>query len=103
MWVRLADVFTALADPTRRQLIDWLAEEGSGTATSFAGRLPISRQAIARHLGELESAGLVESARSGKENRYRLRPEALTEAADWLETRSRSWDRTLERLKTHLE
>ncbi|MCH8970937.1 MAG: helix-turn-helix transcriptional regulator [Acidobacteria bacterium] len=98
-----SDVFSALADATRRQLVDWLAEEGSGTATRFAERLPISRQAVARHLQELEKAGVVDSSRSGRENRYVLRPEPLTRAAGWLEARAGAWDRTLVRLRDHLE
>lgn len=102
-WDRLADVFAALADPTRRQLVDWLVEEGSGTATEFAGRLPISRQAVARHLRELEGAGVVESARSGRETLFNLRGEALVDAAEWLEARAAAWDRTLDRLKRHVE
>ncbi|MFV1961787.1 MAG: ArsR/SmtB family transcription factor [Acidimicrobiia bacterium] len=98
-----ADVFSALADPTRRQLVDWLAEEGNGTATRFAERLPMSRQAVARHLQELEKAGLVDSSRSGRETRFVLRPEPLTAAVGWLEARTGAWDRTLARLKDHLE
>ena len=97
------DVFSALSDPTRRQLVDWLAEEGRGTATAFAGRLPISRQAVARHLGELETAGVVESMRSGRETVFSLRGDSLTEAAGWLEARAVAWDQTLDRLKKHLE
>jgi DNA-binding transcriptional ArsR family regulator len=96
-------VFAALADPTRRQLVDWLAVEDEGTATGFAARLPISRQAVTRHLGELERAGLVRSDRVGRETRYSLNPESLTEAADWLAARARKWDRALGRLQRHVE
>lgn len=98
-----SDVFSALGDPTRRQLIDWLAEEGSGTATGFAQRLSISRQAVARHFHELENAGIVESFRSGRETRFTLQTEPLSAAAIWLEQRSRAWDKTLKRLEQHLE
>ncbi|MEE8406678.1 MAG: metalloregulator ArsR/SmtB family transcription factor [Acidimicrobiia bacterium] len=97
-----SDVFSALGDPTRRQLVDWLAEEGSGTATRFAERLPISRQAVARHLQELEKAGVVDSTRFGRETRFVLRPEPLTRAAGWLDARAAAWDRTLARLEEHL-
>ncbi len=97
------DVFAALSDPTRRRLVDWLSEEGSGTATGFAARLTISRQAVSRHLNELEQAGLVRSERVGRETRYSLEPEPLSEAAGWLTKRSDAWDRTLGRLKEHVE
>lgn len=97
------DVFSALADPTRRKLVDWLAEEGSGTATGFADRLPMSRQAVARHLQELQRAHIVESSRSGRETRFTLRPGALTEAASWLDDRAAAWDRTLARLSAFVE
>lgn len=99
----MGDVFAALADPTRRQLIDWLAEEGRGTATGFAARLTISRQAVARHLQELENAGIAESVRSGRETHFSLRGDALVDAAGWLEARAAVWDRTLGRLKRHVE
>jgi predicted ArsR family transcriptional regulator len=84
-------------------LVDWLAEEGSGTATRFAERLPISRQAVARHLQELEKAGMVDSFRSGRETKFTLQTEALARAASWLDQRSRAWDRALKRLEQHLE
>lgn len=96
-------VFAALSDPTRRQIVEWLAAEDSGTATGFAARLPISRQAVARHLQELQRAGIVISERTGRETRYSLNATALTEAADWLAARVRMWDRTLGRLRRHVE
>lgn len=97
------EVFGALADPTRQAILEWLSVEGSGTATEYARRLPISRQAVSRHLVELESAGLVSSSKIGRENRYRLENEALDEAAKWLTQRANLWDDALERLRTHLE
>ena len=96
-------VFAALADPTRRQLIDWLTTEESGTATGFAERLPMSRQAVARHLRELEDAGIVESTRSGRETRYSLVTAPLDDAATWLAARARTWDRSLGRLREQIE
>lgn len=95
-------MFAALSDPTRQQLIDWLASEESGTATEFAERLPISRQAVARHLSELEAAGLVGGARLGKEYRYSLDPSPLVDAMQWLAARATRWDDTLEALVQHL-
>jgi DNA-binding transcriptional ArsR family regulator len=96
-------VFAALADPTRRQLVEWLSTESSGTATRFAERLPISRQAVARHLAELAAAGLVASHKAGRETRYSLNTEALQGAIDWLNDRARLWDEALDRLQKHLE
>ena len=96
-------VFAALADPTRAQIIDWLDEGGSGTATEFAARLPISRQAVSRHLKELEEAGLIAGSKQGREMRYELRPRPLRESAEWLEQRAMRWERTLQRLADHLE
>jgi DNA-binding transcriptional ArsR family regulator len=101
--VEHSGVFAALSDPTRRLLVEWLSAEESGTATGFAARLPISRQAVARHLQELEHAGLVRSERVGRETRFSLETEPLTEAAGWLEQRTEVWDSTLGRLKRHLE
>jgi DNA-binding transcriptional ArsR family regulator len=97
------EVFGALADPTRQTLLEWLSSEGSGTATEYARRLPISRQAVSRHFVELESAGLVSSSRVGRETRYRLEKEPLDEAAEWLTQRARLWNDALERLRSHLE
>lgn len=97
------EVFAALSDPTRRRLVEWLSNEESGTATGFADRLPMSRQAVARHLQELERAGLVGSERVGRETRFSLNTEPLTQAAAWLERRSQAWDETLGRLKRHVE
>ncbi len=99
----MADVFAALGDPTRRQIVDWLAAEGSGTATVFAERLPISRQAVSKHLKELEDAGVVESTRLGRETRFSLVSHSLEDAAGWLESRAKAWDATLDRLTRHIE
>ena len=96
-------VFAALGDRTRVQIIAWLDEGGAGTATEFAARLPISHQAVSRHLKELEDAGLIAGTKHGREVRYELRPRRLEEAATWLERRARSWEETLQRLAAHLE
>ena len=65
-------VLAALADPTRRQLLDVLGERGAATATALAGRLPVSRQAVVKHLGVLERAGLVVPRRAGREVYYEV-------------------------------
>jgi DNA-binding transcriptional ArsR family regulator len=97
------NVFAALADPTRRQLIEWLSDEGSGTATTFANRLPITRQAVTKHLRELEAVGIVTASKKGRETRYALEAQALEGAAAWLADRAAAWDTTLARLKNLVE
>ena len=74
------NIFGALSDPTRQQLIDWMVAGETGTATEFAAGLPISRQAVARHLSELAKACLAKGVRRGKEVRYSLDPGSLPDA-----------------------
>ncbi|HEX7084679.1 MAG TPA: metalloregulator ArsR/SmtB family transcription factor [Gaiellaceae bacterium] len=87
----LGQVFGALADPSRRHVLGFIAERGTATATELTGELPITRQAVAKHLATLAGAGLVESERQGRETRYRL-----TEAGE-------EWDDRLDALRRHLE
>jgi DNA-binding transcriptional ArsR family regulator len=94
----LGALFAALADPTRRQVVRSLAGAEPVTASRLAGELPMTRQAIAKHLGALERAGLVEPHREGRETRYRLTPEPLDDAIKWMEEVGVRWDRSLERL-----
>src|SRR5205085_7600216 len=82
---RVGPVFSALADPSRRFVVETLAARGSATATELAGELPVTRQAVAKHLAALGEAGLVSSSRSGRETRYRLTPEPLADALGWME------------------
>jgi DNA-binding transcriptional ArsR family regulator len=96
-------VFGALADPHRRYVLEALAVRGSVTATELAGELPVTRQAVAKHLGQLRSAGLVSAARSGRETRYRLTPAPLGGALDWLERVGTEWDGRLAALRAHLD
>lgn len=70
-------VLAALSDPRRRQLLDLLSEQGEATATTLAGRLPISRQAVVKHLVVLDAAGLVSASRLGREVRYAVRTAAV--------------------------
>jgi DNA-binding transcriptional ArsR family regulator len=84
-------VFGALADPSRRQVIGYLAKSGTATATELTGELPMTRQAVSKHLTTLAGAGLVESERQGRETRYRL-----TQLGN-------EWDDRLDSLRKHLE
>jgi DNA-binding transcriptional ArsR family regulator len=95
-------VFGALADPTRRHLIEALAAEPGATATALASSLPISRQAVAKHLGLLDRAGLVSRRRSGREARFELEPERLAEAAAWIGAVGAEWDGRLGGLREAL-
>jgi len=96
-------VFDALGDATRRQLFSAVASAGPVTATELAGDLPVTRQAVSKHLGVLAAAGLVTARRSGRENRYEAVPEALDDARTWLDEVGRSWDARLRALRRHLE
>ncbi len=94
----LGALFAALADPTRRQVIRSLSGAEPVTASGLAAELPITRLAIAKHLGALERAGLVEPRREGRETRYRLTPEPLDEAIAWMADVGARWDRSLAKL-----
>lgn len=94
-------VFAALGDPTRRRLVEALASS-SATATGLARGLPISRQAVAKHLSMLQSARLVEAERQGRETRYTLRPEPLREVAGWADAVGAEWTDRLRRLERAL-
>src|SRR4051794_41251724 len=95
-------VFVALADPSRRAILATLAADGPATATDLAGRLPITRQAIAKHLTFLAEAGLV-LAEPGERRRvrFRLRSAPMQVAQQFLAALARDWDRPLEALTTH--
>jgi DNA-binding transcriptional ArsR family regulator len=95
-------VFVALADPTRRLLLEQLCQEGSGTATSFAARLPITRQAVTKHLTILAEAGLVTVQEVGRERRYLPHPEALQFVTTWIATIEARWDQRLAALRSYL-
>jgi ArsR family transcriptional regulator, cadmium/lead-responsive transcriptional repressor len=92
-------VFAALADTTRRSILDAVAQQGPVTATVLAGQLPISRQAVAKHLALLRDAGLVVDQKVGRETRFVARVEPLAEIATWAEATGRLWEHRLERLR----
>jgi DNA-binding transcriptional ArsR family regulator len=97
-------VFVALADPTRRAILAALAAAGPATATDLAGRLPITRQATAKHLALLAEAGLV-TAEPGERRRvrYRLRSAPMQVAQQFLAALARDWDGPLGALTDHLD
>jgi DNA-binding transcriptional ArsR family regulator len=97
-------VFTALADPRRRAILGALAAGGPATATDLAARLPITRQAIAKHLALLAEAGLV-MAEPGERRRvrYRLRSAPMQVAQQFLAALARDWDGPLAALRDHLD
>ncbi|WP_217915545.1 ArsR/SmtB family transcription factor [Miltoncostaea marina] len=100
----LGPVLAALADPTRRRMIDALLREGVTSVPRLAGELPITRQAVAKHLATLHDAGLVDRlAGPGREVRYRLRPGALDPALGWMRATASAWDARLARLKGAVE
>ena len=96
-------IFTALADPTRRDLLVNLAENSPRTATQLAEGYDISRQGILKHLNILEEAGLVAVYQKGREKRYTLTPEPLGDIDEWIKKLSAKWDQRLLRLKAMLE
>ena len=97
-------VFVALADPTRRVILAALASDGPATATDLATRLPITRQAVAKHLGLLAEAGLV-TAEPGERRRvrYRVRAAPMQVAQQFLAALARDWDSALGALSDHLD
>jgi DNA-binding transcriptional ArsR family regulator len=96
---RIDEILAALADPTRRQVLEVIAARGEATATVIATQVPVSRQAIVKHLAILTRAGLVGCRRHGREVRYTVQPEGLATTARWLAARAAAWDARLERLK----
>ena len=102
MRARVDAVFQALADPHRRFVLETLADRGSATVTELAAELPVTRQAVAKHLGTLRTAELVEPTRAGREIRYRLSPAPLGDALDWMEQVGAQWDDRLAALRRHL-
>jgi len=100
---RSAEIFSALADPTRREVIKRLSRRGEASASALADEMPISRQAVAKHLDALEDAGLVASSRVGREQRYRLTPAPMAEAVTWIADVGAEWDDRLERLQKQFE
>lgn len=93
------ELWAAVADPTRRRLLDALLAQGDATATTLARELPVTRQAVAKHLAVLDRVGLVEGGRRGREVRYAVRPERLDLAARSLARVASQWDQRLLAIK----
>jgi DNA-binding transcriptional ArsR family regulator len=96
-------VLIALADPIRRRILGTLAAEGPGTATRLAADLPVSRQAVMKHLVMLDRAGLVSVQRHGREMRYRIHPQPLDETAAWLAGMAAQWEQRLTAIRSIAE
>jgi DNA-binding transcriptional ArsR family regulator len=100
--IALDQTFAALADPTRRAILARLAQ-GEATVGELAKPFDISLPAISRHLKVLEEASLISNERHGKHRRCRLKVEALTSAAEWLDVYRHFWSGSLDRLDAHLK
>jgi predicted transcriptional regulator len=92
-------LWAAIGDPTRRRLLDLLLADGTGTATSLSGHLPVTRQAVAKHLAVLERVALVAATPAGREKRYQVDDTQLTRAAAQLSSVGDAWDARLRRIK----
>ncbi|PZF80492.1 ArsR/SmtB family transcription factor [Jiangella anatolica] len=93
------ELWSAVGDPTRRRILDLLLADGAGTATTLSERLPVTRQAVAKHLGVLDRAGLVHGTPSGRERRYGVDEAQLARAVAQLTSVGATWDARLARIK----
>ena len=93
------DLWSAIGDPTRRRMLDLLLVEGGGTATSLGQQLPVTRQAVAKHLTVLDRVGLVRATPAGREKRYRVDDAQLERAVAQLSSVGAAWDARLQRIK----
>ncbi|GAA4354538.1 ArsR/SmtB family transcription factor [Angustibacter luteus] len=93
------DLWSAVGDPTRRRMLDQLLSDGSGTATSLSEHLPVTRQAVSKHLVVLDRVGLVHATTAGRERQYRVDPAQLARAVAQLADVGATWDTRLQRIK----
>lgn len=93
------DLWSAIGDPTRRTMIDLLLGAGYQTATSLSEQLPVSRQAVAKHLAVLDRVGLVHAVAAGRERRYQIDDAQLARAVEQLSAVGATWDARLGRIK----
>ena len=99
----VSTVLAALADPTRRQIVEILSDGGDRSLTEITDQFAMSRQAVAKHLGILNAAGIVNSTRRGRDRSNRLQPDALDPLRDWFNRYSQFWDDRLLALKRQVE
>ncbi|MFL6157000.1 MAG: ArsR/SmtB family transcription factor [Marmoricola sp.] len=97
------ELWSAIGDPTRRRMLDLLLSEGGGTATSLSEQLPVTRQAVAKHLTVLEKAGLVAATTAGRERRYDVDEIRFARAVDQITSVGSAWSARLRRIKTIAE
>ena len=93
------ELWSAIGDPTRRRLLDLLLIDGHGTATSLGHHLPVTRQAVAKHLSVLDRVGLVRATQAGREKLYRVDDARLARAVAQMSTVGATWDARLQRIK----
>ncbi|GIH80880.1 ArsR/SmtB family transcription factor [Planobispora longispora] len=93
------DLWSAIGDPTRRRMLDLLLVEGEGTATTLSRHLPVTRQAVTKHLGVLDRVGLVRATPAGREKRYQVDETQLARAVAQLASVGSAWDARLQRIK----
>ncbi len=93
------DLWSAIGDPTRRRMLDLLLADGHGTATSLSEQLPVTRQAVSKHLTVLDRAGLVRATPAGREKHYRVDDIQLARAVAQLASVTNAWDARLRRIK----
>jgi DNA-binding transcriptional ArsR family regulator len=93
------DLWSAVGDPTRRRMLDLLLTNGTGTATTLSDQLPVTRQAVSKHLGVLDRAGLVHVTPAGRERRYQVDDAQLARAVAALSTVGAAWVARLRRIK----
>jgi predicted transcriptional regulator len=97
------ELWSAMGDPTRRRMLDLLLAAGGGTATTLSEHLPVTRQAVAKHLGVLERVGLVQVRVSGRERLYTVDEAELARAVTQLSSVRDAWDGRLQRIKRMAE
>ena len=93
------ELWSAIADPSRRRVLDLLVQQGAASASTLSGLVPFTRQAVMKHLAVLEHAGLVTRSRQGREVRFSVHPERLDHAAQVMKQLAGEWDRRLESIK----
>ena len=99
----LSPVFNALGDPNRLRIVSRLCDGGPCSTSEVTQVIPVSRQAATKHLLLLEAVGLVTSKRQGRERIWRIEPEPLTDASDYLTGLSKRWDKAIDRLRAYVE